>query len=197
MLGRGGIAADGCRPLLRGAACLLFVLCAPLARAEEGHVAVRSASMDATQSVLLLNADLDIELPEGARQAVRDGVELTLDIEVRLYRARNFWLDDSIAVLEQRYELSFHALTERYVVRNRNSGAYNTYASLDEALEQLRSVQSLPVLDKSLLDPDERYEARLRASLDVHTLPGSLRVVLFWTDDWEQHSDWHTWPLEP
>jgi hypothetical protein len=158
---------------------------------------VGSATVDVVQGVLLLNAQLELALPDGARQAVRDGVELTLDIELKLYRERSFWLDDAIATLEQRYELNYHALTERYVVRNRNSGAQSTYATLDEALDQLRTIRSLPILDQSLLDLSKSYEARLRATLDIHTLPGSLRMVLFWTDDWQQRSDWYAWPLKP
>jgi hypothetical protein len=194
--GRGGTAADCYRMLLRAVLCMLLALPVFSAQAEE-RLTVRSAAMEESQGVLLLNADIDIALPDGARDAVRDGVELTFDIEVRLFRERSFWFDDAVATLAQRYELSFHALTERYLVRNRNSGAHSTHATLDEALDVLRNVQSLPVLDRSLLDPNERYEARLRASLDVHTLPGSLRVVLFWTDDWKQQSDWYAWPLEP
>jgi hypothetical protein len=183
--------------LLRCIACALLVGLSAPSLADEERLAVRSATIDVVQGVLLLNAQLDIALPEGARQAVRDGVELTLDIELRLYRERNFWLDDSTATLQQSYELSYHALTERYLVRNRNSGAQSTHATLDEALEQLRVIQSLPAIDQSLLDPNERYEARLRATLDVHTLPGSLRLVLFWTDDWQQRSSWYAWPLKP
>lgn len=196
MPGRGGIAAECYRMLLRAAACVLLVLPVFAAQAEE-RLVVRSAAMEESQGVLLLNADIDIALPDGARSAVRDGVELTFDIEVRLLRERNFWLDDTVATLVQRYEISFHALTERYLVRNRNSGAHSTHATLDEALDVLRSVQSLPALDRSLLDPKQRYEVRVRASLDVHTLPGSLRVVLFWTDDWKQQSGWYAWPLKP
>jgi len=193
--GRGSIAATFRRQLV-GGLCVWLTLAVP-AYADEERLGVRSAAIETAQGVLLLNAEFDIVLPDGARRAIRDGVELTLDIDLRLYRERSFWLDDSVASLAQRYEVSFHALTERYIVRNLNSDAQSTYATLDEALDQLRSIHSLPVLDRSLLDPDERYEARLRAIIDVHTLPGSLRVVLFWTDDWEQHSDWYEWPLKP
>jgi hypothetical protein len=199
LLERGFIAAIVCcrHLLVRSLACASIAALAATAHADDERLEVGSATVDVVQGVLLLNAQLELALPEGARQAVRDGVELTLDIELKLYRERSFWLDDAIATLEQRYELSYHALTERYVVRNRNSGAQSTYATLDEALDQLRTIRSLPILDQSLLDLRRNYEARLRATLDIHTLPGSLRVVLFWTDDWQQRSDWYAWPLKP
>jgi hypothetical protein len=32
-----------------------------------------------------------------------------------------------------------------------------------------------------------------RAGLDVHTMPDTLRFILFWSDDWRQRSEWYTW----
>jgi hypothetical protein len=158
---------------------------------------IRSASVVHAQGIFLLNATLRIELPEGARQAVRDGVTLTLDLEMDLQRERRWWLDDTAATLQQRYQVSYHALSEHYLLRNLNSGEQTPYNSLDAAIEALSTLRDLPVLDQSLIDPTERYELRLRASLDVRTLPTSLRLVLFWVDDWRQRTDWYLWPIKP
>jgi hypothetical protein len=166
------------------------------AQADGEQVIIRSALIDVPQSVLLLTTRLEFELPEGARQAVREGAELTLSLEFELRRSRRFWLDEAVATLEQKYALSYHALSERYIVRNLNSDDRSTYAALDSALEALKSIDSLPMLDRSLLEPDERYEARLKTTLDVHNLPDALRWVLFWTADWRQDSDWFSWPLK-
>jgi hypothetical protein len=78
-----------------------------------------------------------------------------------------------------------------------NSGEQTAYSTFDSALEALSSLHDLPVLDQSLLDPSEEYEVRLRVTLDVRTLPETLRVVLFWTDNWRQRTGWYLWPLKP
>jgi hypothetical protein len=178
-----------CGPVL---ATALLSLVASTAFAQQA-MSIRSAYVEASDSVYLLNATIDFDLPEGARRAIREGVPLTLDLEIAVQRGRRFWLDDSVATLQQRYELVFHALSERYLVRNLNSGEQSSFATLEAALDVLRVIDDLPILDRALLDPKQRYEFALRASLDVRTMPDTLRFVLFWTDDWRQRSEWYTW----
>jgi hypothetical protein len=156
---------------------------------------IRSAFVEPAESVYMLNARLDFALPEGARAAIQDGVALTLDLEIEVNRARRFWLDDTVATLEQHYELVYHALSERFLVRNRNSGQQTSWPTLEDAVESLQVVDRIPILDQSLVLPDFRYEVSLRARLDVRNIPEALRIVLFWVDDWRQQTDWYTWPL--
>jgi hypothetical protein len=157
---------------------------------------IRSADFVPVQGVYLLNAKLHFVLPEGARQAIQDGVALKLHAELELQRARRWWLDDTVATLEQNYEVVYHALSENYLLRNLNSGEQTAYETFDTALEALTILHDVPVLDQSLLDPEQKYELRLRVTLDVRTLPETLRVVLFWTDNWRQRTDWYLWPLK-
>ncbi|MEQ1581878.1 MAG: DUF4390 domain-containing protein [Steroidobacteraceae bacterium] len=156
---------------------------------------IRSAFVEPAESVYMLNARLDFALPEGARAAIQDGVALTLDLEIEVNRARRFWLDDTVATLEQHYELVYHALSERFLVRNLNSGEQTSWPTLEDAVESLQVVDRLPILDQSLVLPAFRYEVSLRARLDVRNLPEALRIVLFWVDDWRQQTEWYTWPL--
>lgn len=156
---------------------------------------IRSAFVEPADSVYMLNARLDFALPEGARTAILDGVVLTLDLEIVVDRARRFWLDDTVATLEQHYELVYHALSERFLVRNVNSGQQTSWPTLEDALESLQVVDRLPLLDQSLILPELRYEVSLRGRLDVRNIPDALRFVLFWVDDWRQQTDWYTWPL--
>jgi hypothetical protein len=156
---------------------------------------IRSAFVEPAESVYMLNARLDFALPEGAKAAILDGVALTLDLEIEVNRARRFWVDDTVATLEQHYELVYHALSERFLVRNVNSGQQTSWPTLEDAVESLQVVDRLPILDQSLVLPDFRYEVSLRGRLDVRNLPEALRIVLFWVDDWRQQTDWYTWPL--
>jgi hypothetical protein len=154
---------------------------------------IRSAYIEPSDSVYLLNVTMDFELPEGARAAIREGVPLTVDLDIAVERGRRFWMDETVATLEQHYELVFHALSERYLVRNLNSGEQSSFATLDSALDFLRVIDDLPILDGALLETDLRHEISVRTSLDVRTMPDTLRFVLFWTDDWRQRSEWYTW----
>ena len=88
-------------------------------------------------------------------------------------------------------------MSARYILRNDNSGQQESLATVEAALEQLSEVRGLPVLDKSLLPPGRRYEASVRAKLDYGSVPFSLRVLMFWVNEWHRESDWYTWTLQP
>lgn len=154
---------------------------------------VRSAYIEPAERVYELNATLNFDLPDGARAAIREGVPLSVHLEIVVKRQRNYWLDDTVATLDQSYELAYRALSERYLVRNLNSGEQASYATLDAALDALRVISRLPILDQALVSQKRRHEISVRASLDVRTMPDALRFVLFWSDDWRQRSEWYTW----
>ena len=177
---------------------LLFVLvCAGLCYAPsswaQGRFDIRSAYIERAEGVYQLNATLDFEVVEGARAAVRDGAPFTMHLEIVVRRERSYWLDEVVATLDQSYELVYHALSDRYLVRNVNSGEQVSYATLDSALDSLRVISNLPILDQALVRPERRHEISLRGSVDVRTMPDTLRFILFWSDDWRQRSEWYTW----
>jgi hypothetical protein len=172
---------------------LLVLFAVPSVAWSQERFEIRSAYIEPTDSVYELNATINFELPEGAREIVREGVPLTLHLEIIVKRQRNYWVDYAVATLEQRYELVYHALSERYLVRNLNSGDQTSFPTLEAALDQLRVVSKLPLLDKALVEDGRRHEVSVRASLDVQTMPDALRFVLFWADDWRQRSEWYTW----
>ena len=154
---------------------------------------IRSAYIERAEGVYQLSATLDFDIGERARAAVRDGAPFTLHLEIVVRRERSYWLDEVVATLEQSYELVYHALSDRYLIRNRNSGEQVSYATLDAALDALRVISNLPILDQALVRPERRHELSLRAGLDVRTMPDTLRFILFWSDDWRQRSEWYTW----
>jgi hypothetical protein len=172
---------------------LLVLFAVPIVAWSQERFEIRSAYIEPTDSVYELNATIDFELPEGAREIVREGVPLTLHLEIVVKRQRNYWVDYAVATLEQRYELVYHALSERYLVRNLNSGDQTSFPTLEAALDQLRVVSKLPLLDRALVEDGRRHEVSVRASLDIQTMPDALRFVLFWADDWRQRSEWYTW----
>ena len=176
---------------------LLALACVSLCYAPDlwaqGRFEIRSAYVERAEGVYQLNATLDFEVVQGARAAIRDGAPFSLHLEIVVRRERSYWVDEVVATLDQGYELVYHALSDRYLVRNLNSGEQVSYATLDAALDSLRVISNLPILDQALVRPERRHEISLRASLDVRTMPDTLRFILFWSDDWRQRSEWYTW----
>jgi hypothetical protein len=176
-----------------------MLLAMPLFAADddpEGHFDIRSAMVVLRDGVYFLDASIDLRLSADAREALRAGVPLTIRLDVALEHRRRFWWDGDDAMLRQRYQLEYHALTERYVVTNVNSGDQMSFATLPSALDSLGSIEGLPLIDAALLDDDRRYDVRLRIFLDSESFPGPLRLLAFWRRDWSIASDWYQCPLE-
>lgn len=104
--------------------------------------------------------------------------------------------DASEAELAVRYELAYRPLSERYIVKNLNSGEQDSFATLYSALNSLGRVQGLPVIDDALLDPGRNYRIRLRAMLNTQQYPATLRLLFFWRGQWQLQSEWFEWSLE-
>jgi hypothetical protein len=167
-----------------------------VARAQgASEFGVRTAYMQIVEGVYLLNARLRLPIDERLRAALADGVALTLELEIEVNGVRRYWTDETVASLVQRYQLQYHAVSERYLVRNLNSGEQDSFPNLDAAVEHLTRISGLPVLDQTLISKRRRYEASLRATLDVGDMPYALRMIMFWVDDFHRSSEWYTWPL--
>jgi hypothetical protein len=174
--------------------CFLATLAAAPALGAT-DVTVTSASVARDDGLYEFDATLEIGLPGGARKAVDSGLTLRLDYEIEIARVRRYRPDTGLAAIVQSFELSYHALSQRYLVRNRNTGEQQDFGTVDAALDRLSEVRGLPLIDASLLEPEASYEFRVRATIDLRTAPDVLAWLAFWSDDWNATSEWYSWTL--
>jgi hypothetical protein len=189
------------RLLARGVVCALLataVLVQPL-RAEglEGRFEIRSADLELKDGVYHLNARLDLPISDAVRRGLTEGVPLSLELDLGIKRVRQLLPNSSVAELTQRYHLQYNAVSARYILRNDNSGQQESLGTIDEAIEHLSEVHSLPALDKALIARDRRYEANVRAKIDFGTVPFTMRLLMFWVRDWHRECDWYAWTFQP
>jgi hypothetical protein len=193
-------AASGAPFLVRFAlACLLciFATIAP-AKAEaarEARVKLEEVQVALDEDVYELDARARIKLPDDARRAIESGLTLRVTYQIAIDRVRRYMVDAEVAALEQRYEVSYHALSQRYLVKNLNTGEQQDFGSLQAALDRVSDVRGVPLIDAALIAKGPQYEGRVRAVLDLDTAPAALGWLLFWADDWNAESDWSTWTL--
>ncbi len=188
----------GRRPaLIAGCFGLWLLLCAGWVQAASKVIDIRAPYVSAVAGVYVLNAQLLFESPAAVEQAVHDGATMNLELQIRVTRSRSWWRDEVLAQLQQRYVLLYHGVSERYLVRNVNSGAQASYPTFAQAVTSLQHIENLPLLDHDLLMPDTRNEISLRAATEVRSIPRALGMLLFWVDDYALTSDWYTWPLKP
>lgn len=181
------------------ALCAALVWCglAPAAHAaEDARFEVRSAYLEPVDGVMLLNATLELGLSSTALEALRDGVPVTLTLESQLRRNRRFLPDATVAEIEQRWRLQYHALSDRWLVTHLNTGQQTSWPTQAAALDHLARPRGVPIIDAPLLRDGATYEASLRATAEVGGVPDSLKVLMFWVQ-WQRTTDWYTWTVRP
>lgn len=175
-------------------ACLTAPLEARSAGPLDGDFQVNAAYVVLDQGVLQLNAQIQYPNNSRIRGALVDGVTLVFDVEMTISRPRRFWFDATLLDTTLRRELTYHAVTDRYVLRAESGSAQESFATLGEALDRLGHIEDLPILVQSQLGPGP-WECAVRAGVGRGRMPEVLRALVFWSGDWHRTSDWYTWML--
>ncbi len=163
--------------------------------AVDPGIHILDVSSSPRDEVHYLGARIDYVFSAQIIEAIEEGVPLTVVLAIEIVRERPWLWNEKVASLEQRYQLSYHALTRQYVVRNVNIGSQNNYPGFIEALSALGTISSLPLIDANLLQSGQRYLGRLQARVDTSELPAPLRLLALVSADWRLASEWHEWPL--
>ena len=163
---------------------------------REGYFEVRTAETTLVNGVHTLDARLQLVLSSEALEALNSGVPLTIELQMQVIRVRRFYMDALDAELAVRFELEYRPLSQRYIVRNLNSGLQDSFATLYSALNNLGRITNLPIIDDALLAPERPYRVRVRAMLQTQQYPAPLRLLFFWRSQWQLQSEWFEWTLE-
>jgi hypothetical protein len=178
---------------------LLVLACAglaPCAQADDAPVfVIHTAHTELHNGVYYLDADMRLQLDNDAANALMNGVPLVLKIEIEVTRQRAFLWDPTVAQLTQSYELTYHALSRRFIVSSLNSGRQTSFDSYQAALAHLGYISNLPVLDASLLNGDGQYGIRIRSLLDIKIIPTGFQLITSLFSGAEQATDWYQWAL--
>ena len=168
------------------------------ADALDGVLEVRSAYVTVEQGSLQLFARVAYPVNDDIRAALKDGLTLSFDLDVVVSRERRFWVDETIFERTLHRELSYHAVSDRYLTRDLDASGneQHSYATLEEALEALGTFEALPIVTSLQLSPNRQYRVSLRAGIRRGRLSDTMRVLLFWTDDWHRESEWFSWSLQ-
>lgn len=162
----------------------------------EGFV-IQSVETRLVNKVYLMNAHIDYQFSEVALDALQNGVPLIVLLDIEVEQKRKWWFNKTIAELQQGYLLLYHALTEKYIINNLNSGAQENYDSLRSALDSLSNIKDLPIIDANLIKKGESYDVQLQTYLDLESLPAPMRPIAYISSQWRLESDWYRWPLQP
>lgn len=171
--------------------CLLPAAAWAASTIEVGHV-----DTELREEVYYLDAEFAFSMGEELLDALHNGVDIPLEIQIEVLRPRAWMWDELAYALSQRYRIGYHALSGRYLLANLNSGVQHTFDTLQGALDTLGRIEDLPMLDRGALRVALDYDARLRVRVAVEELPSPLRVWAYVSPEWSLASDWHRWSLQ-
>ena len=157
---------------------------------------VEHATLRPAGGTYVVDARIDFAFGEDNLEAMRNGVALTVIVDVEVRRERGQWWDETVAARELRYRIETNVLTGRYQVRSLDDGSARNHRSLDEMMEALGYLDAVPVIARERLSADARYSARIRARLDIEALPSPLRPIAYLSPKWRLNSGWFEWQVE-
>lgn len=192
------------RPVRRHPGLVFFaVLCCALLGAgveaqdeSRDRFEIRNAFVELVDDVWRLDVRLDLVLGKTARQAFAEGVPLVLELEAEASTERRYLPDETVVELTRRWQLTYDAISERYVVTDKASGEHASHASEADALEALARISGIEIAGRDKLPADSRFDMRVRASIEIGDLPAAVRILVFWKN-WSRSTDWYAWSVRP
>ncbi len=166
---------------------------------------VQSAQISKIGNGYILNAIIKYPLTPRVAEALNNGVPITFLQQLELIKSvpilGKYWQwDETLWSSSLRYELRYHALSDRYVLRTLDTAHHRTFPSLDSALSALGKIEAFNLPPKHLLDMNklviQDLILQIRSGLDLHALPTPMRPGALISTKWRLTSPWieATWP---
>lgn len=160
-------------------------------------VTVQQVEVQLQEGHYLIDAAIHFKFNETVLDALQHGVPLTVELQLQVARKDGWFWEQNRVNLQLYRTLRFHALTQLYEVQDLERNHSQSFATRDIAIAALGEIHSLPVADQRQLSKQEHYVIKLRASLDIESLPLTLRPLAYLTSDWNLSSDWQIYALTP
>jgi Domain of unknown function (DUF4390) len=171
-----------------------FLLLTSFSFAATSSIDIKNADLIPYDDFYSLDAEIEITLDESLIEAVNKGVPLNFLVEFQVVSPRKYWFDDEIETKSINAMLSYYALTKQYLVtRGKHQKSFETLA---EAVEELGLMHGWRVLNKSMVEKNEAYNAALLMRLDQTKLPKAIQVEAIGSEKWSLSSTKFEWSLK-
>ncbi len=178
----------------RGVVLLGALLCLSCSVGDEQkNIQILKKTASVSEQGVVLDANVGVQLGAEAEKALKNGVPLVWAVTARLWQSREIIWDEKIAEVVYRYQISYHALMDIYRVKDEQSGAENTFTSLQLALNEIGSLKNILITADRSISKKNLYSIGLLFSLDKERLPVPLRLVAYYDPGWALTSQWNIW----
>ena len=183
------------RTLLSG--WMLLLLCWSVTLKAAPDFLIHDVQLHERHDQYLLSLQIDYRLSRVALEALSNGVPLTFELRVRVDKVWGGLWEQRPFEMTLRHQIRYHALTGLYRVVDLISSEKESFVTQEAALSALGEYSDIKLFAKDQLDPKADYKMRLRADLDIESLPMPLRPLAYFHRGWKLSSGWTKWPLKP
>lgn len=146
------------------------------------------------QDKLAVSTQLDEDFFSTVEDAIKSGIPTTFSFEIEIWSQHRLWSDKSIVSKAVDRIIRFNSLANEYQVVQRSDSLLwqRTTKSLQEVKDWTTTVEGIPLIELSELDPQQTYYIRTRATVTTEKSRSALKYMLFmipWTGkktSWEQ-----------
>lgn len=184
------------RPGLLLCVMVSTLFAAPVLCVEKPVFEIYRAIFALDENLLMLDAQVGIDLPDYIATAIDQGFAVPMNFEVEILESRKYWLDRKVISLKQQYLLHFLPMLDAYVVSDVNQGQRAYFDNRGDAVKSMQTIMKYPMLDISNIDTDLIVYARMRFGLDIEELPLPLKSSSLWDNDWDLQSEWFSWEID-
>lgn len=172
---------------------LLLLLSSNLSLAQ---ASIEQGSCYLNNHSLYLDLDTNISMGADPLAALKSGLTLYLHYDI-IIKEQGSWFGDSIE-LQRALRLRYNPVAQTFVVEEPITLNQQNHHSLEEALDAIGRINSLPLIELSALPPNlepNNLQIKVRFQLNQALLPVSLRFTALTAKEWRLKSDW--WTCQP
>ena len=184
------------RPALVALALAMLVGGTTTLAQDNDPFVVKRAEFKLDDSLLMLDLEIDSNLPDFITIAIDQGFAVPLMFVIEIRADQAYWFDDREVSLKQQYTLHHQPLLDSYVVLDVNTSERHYFDERKAAVDFIELVYNYPMLDIDNLAADKNYYARVRFGIDIDELPLPLQSSWFWDSDWDLQSEWYEWEVK-
>lgn len=148
------------------------------------------------QGQRLVDAQVSFNFSSDAREALENGVAITVFVDLELQTQGNLW-ETTLASNSAGQQIQIYALSKQYQVKNLTTGQSRTYRSFTDMAANIGIIKNQYLIDEQQLIAGRQYRLKARARLEIESLPSPLRPLAYLSTSWQLSSDWSTWPFQP
>ncbi len=164
----------------------------PALALADNTAVIKNIKLANTRDDLLTYFDVKKAFTKKINQEVLNGIPTTFTFYVTLYKTQGTWFDKKISDIHIQSTLKYNSLKKEFSIsrpwKEENAVIVKTF---DQARSMMTEVDNLKIVTLDKLSKGEKYQLRIKAKLDIVTLPLSLHKILGYISFWDFETNWY------